>query len=687
MEKDDDKATTDEDIIKECKAAYKEADEASADARDQWLTDMKFARLGEQWDKSDRDRRKLEGRPCLTINRMPAFIRQVTNDARQNKPSIKCHPVDDDASEETAEILDGLIRGIQYNSNADVAFDTALDHAVTGGFGYWRIATDYACDDTFDQDIIIERIVNPLSVLGDPASTCADSSDWNCAFISEMISEDEFEDRYPNAKFSTFDDKENDALWFSESKIRICEYWKREKVEKMLLKLSDGTVIREEVLGTVQELLDAQGITVVDKRPTIGYKVTQYIVNGVEILEKNDWAGKYIPIVPVYGDELNIEGKRYFTSMIHSSIDSQKMFNYWRTASTELVALAPKAPFIGKTGSFDTDGEKWATANVVSHPYIEYDGDTPPQRQPFTGPPAGAIQEALNAADDMKAIMGLHDASLGARSNETSGVAIRARQMEGDVSTFNFIDNLSRSIRHTGKIIIDLIPSVYTVPRIVRIVHEDGESENVPINKPFPAKQPQGPMPQEDEMKEFAAGVMKCYDVTVGKYDISVNTGPSYTSKRDEAAQQMMEFIRILPASAPLIGDMLAKNMDWPGADEIADRLKAMLPPQINGQNPQVQGLQQQLQQQDGQARQAIGQLQEQLKQATNEQMKVQIEAQIKARELEQKDRELALKRFEAETKRFEAQAKTELEHKRLQVDAFAKAAPVVASASPDYSA
>lgn len=676
-EKPKDKKSKDEEIVKECKAAYKEADEASADSREQWLSDVKFARLGEQWDKADRDRRKAEGRPCLTINRFPAFIRQVTNDARQNKPSIKCHPLGDGANEDTAEILDGLIRGIEYNSNADVAYDTGLDHAVTGGFGYWRVATDYASDDTFDQDIVIERIVNPLNVLGDPASTSADGSDWNVAFISEMISEDEFEERYPNADKSTFDDKDSDELWFSDNKIRICEYWKREKVEKMLLKLSDGTVICADVLPTIQELLDAQGITVDERRPTIGYKVTQYIMNGCEVLETNDWAGKYIPIVPVYGDELNIEGKRHFISMIHGSIDSQRMFNYWRTASTEMVALAPKAPFLGKVGAFDTDSEKWATANTVSHPYIEYDGDTPPQRQGFTGPPAGAIQEALNAADDMKSIMGLHDASLGARSNETSGVAIRARQREGDVSTFNFVDNLSRAIRQTGKIIIDLIPSVYTVPRIVRIVHEDGSNENVPINQPVPAKPPQGPMPKPKEQQEFEQGVVKVFDVTAGKYDITVSSGPSFTSKRDESAQQMMEFIRILPASAPLIGDMLAKNMDWPGADEIADRLKAMLPPQINGPSPEVQALQQQLQQQDGQAKQAIGQLQQQLQQAASDQYQKQVDAQVKARELEQKDRQIALQEFEAETKRFEAQSKADIDHKQIQISAFAKAAPV----------
>lgn len=614
---------TDEDILTEAKAAFKLCEEAEAKNRQLWIDDVRFSRLGEQWPGDVKTQRESEGRPCLTINRMPAFIRQVTNDARQNKPAIKCHPVDDDASEETSEILNGLIRNIEYSSNADVAYDTALDHAVTGGFGYFRISTDYACDDAFDQDIKIERVVNPLNVYGDPYSTSADSSDWNVAFVTELLKEEDFKRKYPKAATSSFDDTEGkEDGWFTDDKVRIAEYWKREEVAKTIVLLSDGTVMESSQLEKIRDLMEVTGITVVKERESRGYEVTQYIITGAEVLETNAWQGRYIPIIPVYGDELNVEGERHFISLIRFAKDSQQMFNYWRTAATELVALAPKAPFIGPRGAFNTDADKWATANSKSHAYIEFDGAIPPQRQGFAGVPAGALQEAMNASDDMKSIMGIFDASLGARSNETSGRAIMARQREGDVSTFNFIDNLSRAIKHAGRVIVDLIPHVYNVPRIVRIIHEDGKNESVQINQEHQAESPnqeqgggmQGEA-EQNEQQEFAQGVMKLYDLTVGKYDVTCEAGPSYTTKREESSEQMMQFVQAFPQSAPMIGDLIAKNLDWPGAEDIADRLKAMLPPQAAGQNQQVMQMQQQMQQMDQQARQAVGQLTQQLEQ------------------------------------------------------------------------
>lgn len=307
------------------------------------------------------------------------------------------------------------------------------------------------------------------------------------------------------------------------------------------------------------------------------------------------------------------------------------MFNFWRTASTELVALQPKAPFIGPRGAFNTDAGKWATANTDSHAYIEYDpvpGQPGPQRQGFQGPPAGALQEALNASDDMKSIMGLFDASLGAKSNETSGRAILARQREGDVSTFNYIDNLSRALRHAGRILGDMIPHVYDKPRIVRIIREDGKNNSVTINAPFQVE----PETQEDqeETREFNKGVTKLYDLTSGKYDVTVEAGPSFTTKREEAAAQMMQMVQAMPQSVSVIGDILAKNLDWPGADEIAKRLKAMLPHQAQGQNQEAMKLQQQLQQVVKQAQQMAQQLEQVKTDKSLESRKLDIDAYSK---------------------------------------------------------
>jgi len=604
----------DDDLIIEAREAFNLCRDKEDLNRQNWIDDVRFARLGEQWPEEIRQQRQREGRPCLTINRLPAFIRQVTNDARQNTPSIKFHPVGDGADQETAKILDGLARNIEYTSNADVAYDNALDNAVTGGFGYFRISTDYAGDDVFDQDICIEVIKNPLTVYGDPMSCAADSADWNVCFVTEMYSNKEFKRKWPKAQLVDWEaDSRDGADWFRKDEVRVAEWWRREEVPATLVKLSNDAVMLEEQYEENRDFFDMLQVSVTDTRPTKTMKVTQRIISGAEVLETNDWAGKYIPIVPVYGDEVVVDGERHFLSLVRFAKDPQQMLNFWRTASTELVALAPKTPFIGAVGQFATDSVKWQSANTVSYSHIEYDAIEingvnvpPPQRQPFAGPPAGALQEAINASDDMKSIMGIFDASLGAQSNETSGKAILARQREGDVSTFNFTDNLSRAIRHAGRILCDMIPKVYSGPRMLRVIHEDGTNQQVPVNgQQPPPPQQQGQMDQQQD----AQNVARVFDLTAGKYDVTCETGPSYTTRREEAASQIIEFMRAVPASAALIGDLLAKNLDWPGAEEIAERLKKMLPPQLQGQSPEAQAMQQQVQQLTQQLQQAVQQL------------------------------------------------------------------------------
>ncbi len=356
----------------------------------------------------------------------------------------------------------------------------------------------------------------------------------------------------------------------------VAEYFSRDPEIKTILLLSDQSVVDEDVWLAQKDTYDAAGIVVVSERESPGYRVTQRIMTGAEILETNKWAGKFIPIVPVYGVEVNVEGRKHLRGLVRPAKDAQRLVNMWRTASTELVALAPKAPFIGPKGSFVTDAAKWATANVENHAFIEYDDKgTPPQRQAFAGVPAGAVQEALSAANDMKAIIGIYEAGLGQQGNEISGRAILARQREGDVSTFHFLDNLSRAIEHGGRILIDLIPLVYTGQRIVRILGPGGVPQNVPLGQPVPMGQgPNGEV------------LSHVYDLSRGKYDLTVETGPSFTTRREEAANQMIELIRAFPQAAPILGDQLAKNLDWPGADIIAGRLAALLPPQAAGGQP-----------------------------------------------------------------------------------------------------
>lgn len=655
---------SDDDLLKEAQEAFAECEAAERENRSAARDDIKFARLGEQWDEGLKAKRLREGRPCLTINKLPPFIRQVVNDARQNKPAIKVQPQDSFADPETAEIISGLIRNIEASSDADVAYDTALECAATSGVGYFRINLAYACDDSWDQDIVFERVGNPFNVYGDPASEAADSSDWNVAFVTEMMPKAAFKRRFPKAGEIDWTGRETFAAqWREGDQVMVAEYWKRTQVKRQIVLLSNGLVMGLDDYEKQPELAAQGHLPVGAPRDVLSHKVTQHLLNGVEVLDTVEWAGKFIPIVPVYGEEVNLDGKRYFRSLIRDAKDAQVMYNAWRTASTELVALAPKAPFIGPKGSFDHDADKWATANNASHAYIEYEGPTPPQRQPFAGPPAGALQEALNANDDIKAIIGLYDASLGARSNESSGRAILARQREGDVSTFHFIDNLSRAIRHAGRILVDLIPKVYGEERIVRILgQEPGQIGSAKTGSPDAAKASQQQqqlrqqaVAQNPQLEQQIPPVQRIYALAVGKYDLTVSAGPSFTTRREEAANQMIELMRANPAVAPVIGDLLAKNLDWPGADEIGRRLQAMLPPQIKGQDPQAAMLKQQ-------AEQAIGALKQQLAQGAQRLQQLEGDRSLDQRKLE-------IEAFKAETDRMEAEAKIATDRAQAMAD------------------
>lgn len=644
-----DEAPAADDMLVQARKQYEAAREYWSDNHAEAKEDLKFARLGQQWDERIKQQRELEQRPCLTFNKMPAFIRQVVNDARQNKPSIKVHPQDSGADPHTAEILNGLIRNIEVTSDADVATDTAIESAVDKGFGFWRINTAYTTDDAFEQDIVIERIANPFTVYGDPRSTAADSSDWNVAFVVTTMTKDEFEAEYPDAEKTDWEADFRDCSgWIDGDNVIVAEWWTREKVKGAIVALSDGSVMKLEEYEEHRAILAVEPVG--EPREVESFKVTQRIMSGAEVLRTVDWAGKYIPIVPVYGDEvIDEEGKRHFRSLIRDAKSAQQMFNYWRTTTTELIALAPKAPFIGEERAFELD-PNWNTANSQSHPYLMVPtGAQIPERQPFAGVPAGALQEALNAADDMKSIIGIYDASLGAKSNETSGRAIMARQREGDVSTFHFIDNLSRAIRHSGRILLDLIPKVYSTERMIRILGEDLKPSNVQL---APGQQPQ---PQMDGSK-LLGGV---FDLTAGKYDLTVAAGPSFTSRREEVMEIMTEWAQAGgEAVAGVLAPRIAKLLDIPDAEQIGEELKAALNPQGPQVPPEMQEQMQAMQQQLQEGMQAFQQLEaenaglkadQQGKQAEMglKQQEAAAAAQMKAKELELKSKEVGLKHAE----------------------------------------
>ena len=635
----------DKDVLAEELDAFEDAVEAESENRGRALESIRFNRLGEQWPEKIYRERMQEGRPALTLNHAPAFIRQVVNDARQNKPQITIKPVDGGADQETANIYKGLIKAIEIQSKADIAYDTAVDFAATMGFGYIRVAIEYEFDDSFDKGLRIQPIFNPFSVYGDPYAKGGDSADWNRAFITDLIPEDQFEAKYKGADkvdWKSLGYSEMAAPWKQDDSIQIAESWLREEVDRKILLMSDQSIIGADEYKIGMDYFQSMSIHPINERMTKSHKITQRIMSGAEILETNEWAGRYIPVVPVYGEEVNVEGKRYLFSLTHHAMDAMRMHNYWRTVATEVVALSPRVPFIGHEGAFDIEPEKWATANTDNHAYLQVKkGMDIPQRQPIdSSGAAGSMQQAMAAVDDMKAIIGLYDASLGKRSNETSGIAINSRKHEGDVSTFHIQDNLSRGIRHLGCILVDLIPKVYGERQIIRILGDDGSEMQV---KQGPAPEGQPPKPpeptQEQQMKGLNSsplvhpnGMEHVYDLSVGKYDVVVDTGPSFTTRREETAAQMGEFLKSFPQAAPLLGDIFVKALDWPQADEIAQRLKAMVPQQAQGGlPPELQGMIQQGQQhiaeQGKQIEQLTSQVNDKAAQAKAAERKNEIEA------------------------------------------------------------
>jgi hypothetical protein len=565
---------------KEALELFRESEAGSSEIRERALEDIKFGRMGVQWPETMARTRRDEGRPCLTINRMPSFIRRVVNDARQNKPSISVHPVDDGGDYDTAQVIGGLIRSIERGSNAALAYDTAIDHACSGGFGFFRITTDYCHPMSFDQEARIERVANPFSVHWDINSTAFDASDWRYAFVSEMLTEDAFKSRHKKAKPVSWQEGlgEDWEGWASDDAVRVAEWWERKEYSRKIVLLSDGRVLPEEDLknpieiapGVRLPLKDAlafQGVTIARERESQAFKVMRRMISGVEVLSEEEWPGTMIPICPVWGEEVMYRGKREFRSLIRDARDPQAMMNFWRSASTELVALAPRAPWLVPMGGIPPEEmTKWDTANTRSHAYLYYDGSAGPmpQRQAFAGVPAGALQEALNAQDDMKSVMGIFDAALGARGNETSGRAILARQRESDTSTFHFIDNMARAIQYAGRVLIDIIPALYNERQTVRIL---GEDEAPRVARLVASN---GEPPSEGDPDG------KIYDLSVGTYDVTVRVGANYQTQREEAAAALTELSRAYPPAAAIIGDLIVKNMDWPGADEAAERIQFM---------------------------------------------------------------------------------------------------------------
>lgn len=620
------------DIVQDALAKFDKTSGAWSDIYSKARDDLFFLsdEDGAQWNSQDYNDRVLTGRPALTIDQLSQFIHQVGNDIRMNTPTVNVIPDSSGASEETADVYKGIIRTIEYKSGADDVYDTASLNAIKCSIGFIRVDHEYCDDMGFEQDLVIKRVINPLAVFIDDASIECDGRDAKYAFVVEPMRVSEFKALYPDKAPVSFEpsrlSKKDDEF------LNIAEYFVLEEHEKTIGLREDGEV--EEA----DEEYEYSSTRVIKK-----IKVKRYKLSGADVLEETTFPGKYIPIVPVYGEEAWKNGQRHLFSLIRKAKQAQQMFNYWKSLETEILMKQPNAPIMVPEGAIEDYQEDWKTPSksmALRYRYMDDKGNPMPQPQRLEPPvmPNGVLNAARECVESIKATIGMYNASLGQRSNEQSGKAIMARQREGDVATYHFADNLVRSITQVGRILVCAIPEIYDTPRIMKMLGEEGEIRDVGIN---------GAMAEAQEA---------AFDLKKGKYSVRVETGAPYTTRRQEAAEFFTQVVSRQPELMNVMGDLLFKNMDFAGAQEMASRMKKLIDPKLTEENAEIDPEKEQLKQviQEGQG--ILQQLQ-----AENQQLQ---------QELKSKQADLQLRAQDSQVKLQDSQTKAILEEQKMQLEA-----------------
>jgi hypothetical protein len=621
----------DKKLLETARDRFKRCVEADQENRRKFVDDMKFIHVpGEQWDTALKTDRGV--RPNYEFNKLRVTIKRIVNDIRANRPQAKVRAVED-GDKDTASVLEGLCRNIWTVSDADAAVDIAAEYSVGGGMGAWRVVTDYADDSAWDQDVRIVPIRNPLSLWCDPSAKDPMKRDARYWFLESRMAKDAYKEKYgkvpavdwESSEFADVDD------WEDEDSVRICEYWYQKPVKKTLALLDDGKTV--DVESTEPQLLfvtDEAGQPVLD--PMTGQPVSRItrtrevqaqqicmaiLGGGDKVVEQpTEWAGSKFPFVQVYGEYLVIDGKVHWFGLTRFAKDAQRSYNYSRTLAVEAIALAPQAKIWATPEQAEGHTANWNNAHKQNLPYMLYNATSanpnPPQRVGGADVPVALIQEMQIASEDIKSVTGIFDNSLGQKANEASGVAIRARQAQGEIATFNYADNIARAVRYTHELLVDLIPKIYDAERSIRILGADGAEQYAKVNSPGPNGE-----------------VLN--DLSRGKYDVSVTVGPNMGTQRQEAAEVYMGLMQGNPGLFPIVGDLVVKTFDYPYSDEMAERLRLMAPPQI--QQMLAQKEQNGGKAMDPQAQAAMGQAQAMIEQVQQHAQLVQ-EAAAEAEQL-----------------------------------------------------
>lgn len=614
--------TDKKDILQSMRDFRKRAEDYWHDIYEQAADDIEFCVNKEaQWDAASRKSRADAGRPCVTINKIASFVHQQTNALRANKMTLNAIPVDD-SDVGKAEIQDAMLEYVLKSSRADIATDWAGGRAIMGGFGFYRVTTDYENELSFNQDIKVKRIENPQSTYLSPEIKCPFGSDTTEAITGEWMSKDEFNRQFPDEEAVSVDDMKEASGWESEDTVFVAEYYRVEYVQDTLYLLDDGTTLLK---SEIDEYEGDPDLVIANERKTQTKTIMWYKCSRDAVLEQTEIKADFIPIILVVGDEQWVKNKRYWNSLITNAKDPQIIYNYARTAQLEQLQKAGNRPWVADGRSIEGYESYWGDANNPNMTFLPYNstGENGEQYAPpfmataYQGSP-DLMREVMTSADEIKGTTNINDATLGNQGNETSGRAIMARQRQSDQGNFHFLDNFKRAYEHLGRVILSMIPHYYDTPRVLRITQDDEVYKTLVINM-----DPQSPLVQkyEKELKDAELGINGLYnDVTVGKYDIRIAAGADYNTQREEAREVLIELGRAYPALMEVSGDLIIRAFDFPDADKIADRLKMLLPPQLKDDDgdappmpPELQQQIQQMQQQMQQAEQALQQMSQEL--------------------------------------------------------------------------
>ena len=653
------------DIVARAHKRFKLCVEWEQDTRQRFKDDIRFLFADsdnqEQWNAAVRARRQIQDQPMVTINKTHTHWLHVVNEGKENKPSVVVHPTGDQATYEAAQIIEGIVRHIEYISDAQTAYDKASEFQVGGGIGYWRIVTDYADENGFDQEIYIRQIPDPLSVYLDPHIKTVDGSDARFGFVFDDMPRDKAEAKYGSVlDKQTFGD--GALSWNRKDVVRVAEYYEVIESKEWLYAVEGDEgieYVRESdlpdearpMLKAAYEQGNAQRRRV-DKRT-----VMHYLIVGDKIVESSTWAGKYIPIIRVPGEEIIMEGRLDRKGLVRYLKDAQRAYNYNASAALEFGALQSKSPYMAPVEAIEGLENYWATANTQNHAYLPYNHadetgnpiPSPERQQPPSSAPV--FMDGMQAAErELMMASGQYEATFSEQGNEISGVSIERRQKQGSRVTFHFVDNLSKAIRFTGKQIIDLIPKIYDTKRIIRILAEDGEEQQIQID-------PTQKVPLQQNKDEGEAKVAAIFNPNVGKYDVVAKAGPNFETRREDAFNAMTQLLASAPELAQVIGDLYMGNADFPAADKLQERMRNWIPKAILGEGPSPE--EQQLQMQLQQAMQFIQQLQQALQDKTKaqemEKQRLDMDALNHLALRMENDKETIVDAFKAETDRLKA--------------------------------